>query len=66
MKEKPLEMLQTQRDDLLEQLHAVYSGSPSTTFKAYKNAQEALKIREDLTFSDAEIDAFLPAELRRT
>jgi hypothetical protein len=66
MKEKPLEMLQTQRDELVEQLHAVYSGSPNTTFQAYRKAQEALQTQEELTFSDTEIDAFLPTELRRT
>jgi hypothetical protein len=66
MKEKPIELLQAHRDDLLVQLHAVYSGSPSTTFKAYKKAQESLQTQEDMTFSDAEIDAFLPGELRRT
>jgi hypothetical protein len=66
MKEKPLGQLQTQRDALLEQLHSVYSGSPSTTYQAYKKAQDALQKQEDMTFTDAEIDAFLPAELRRT
>lgn len=66
MHERPLELLQTQRDDLLQQLHGVYSGSPSTTYKAYRKAQEALQRQEELTFSDAEIDAFLPGELRRT
>jgi hypothetical protein len=66
MREKPLEALQAQRDQLLEQLHAAYSGAPSTTFRAYRKAQEALKRLEDMTFSDAEIDAFLPQELKRT
>jgi hypothetical protein len=66
MKEKPLESLQTQRDELVEQLHAIYSVAPSTTYKAYKRAQEALQKLEDMTFTDAEIDAFLPRELRRT
>jgi hypothetical protein len=66
MKEKPIEALQTQRDALVSQLHAIYSGSPSTTFKAYKKAQNALQKREDMTFSDEEIDAFLPAQLRRS
>jgi hypothetical protein len=66
MREKPLEALQTQRDKLIEQLHTVYSGAPSTTFKAYRKAQESLKKLEDMTFSDAEIDAFLPKELRRS
>ena len=65
MKERPLEALQEQRDKLIEQLHTVYSGAPSTTFKAYKKAQKGLKTLEDMTFSDAEIDAFLPKELKR-
>jgi hypothetical protein len=34
--------------------------------KAYGKAQTALKENEELTFSDGEIDAFLPAPLRRT
>jgi hypothetical protein len=66
MKEKPLEALQQQRDQLVEQLHGAYSGAPSTTFKAYKKAQEALKTSEDMTFGEGEIDAFLPDELKRT
>ncbi|MEK7719869.1 MAG: SLATT domain-containing protein [Bacteroidota bacterium] len=54
------------RDDLQKRLFNIYSGSPRTNFKAYKEASKALKINEDLTFSDKEIDAFLPKELRRT
>jgi hypothetical protein len=65
MGEKPLEALQQERDVLIDELHSVYSGAPSTTFQAYKNAQVALKQNEDMTFSDAEIDAFLPKELKR-
>lgn len=64
MRGKPLEALQKHRDELVEQLHTVYSGAPSTTFQAYKKAQEALKKLEDMSFTDAEIDAFLPKELR--
>lgn len=66
MGEKPIEQLQSERDQLLESLHTVYGGSPSTTFEAYKKAQVALKTKEDLTFSDSEIDAFLPKELKRS
>jgi len=51
---------------VIEQLHAVYEAAPSTNSKAYKQAQEALQKHEDLTFSDKEIDAFLPKELKRT
>lgn len=65
MGQKPLEVLQTERDKLLASLHNVYVGSPSTTYAAYKKAQEALKRNEDMTFSDQEIDAFLPRELKR-
>jgi hypothetical protein len=65
MKEKPVESLQDQRDELNKQLYAVYSGAPSTTYKAYRKAQEALQKLEDMTFSDAEIDVFLPKELKR-
>ncbi len=65
MGEKTIESLQKERDELLDKLHAVYAGAPSTTHKAYKKAQEALKQLEDMTFSDAEIDAFLPKELKR-
>ena len=65
MGEKPTETLQQERDALVDELHSVYSGAPSTTFQAYRKAQQALKQNEDMTFSDQEIDAFLPKELKR-
>ena len=54
------------RDKLLEDLFSVYSVAPSTNKRAYTKAQEALKSLEDMTFSDEEIDAFLPRELKKT
>ena len=54
-----------QRDVLQEQLAAIYKGAPRTDGKAYGEAQGALKHNEELTFSDAEIDAFLPTSLRK-
>lgn len=66
MVEKPLEKLQEIRDELVEELHNIYSGAPSTNYKAYRKAQDALKKFEDMTFSDEEIDAFLPKELKRS
>lgn len=60
-----LEAIRARRDALLDELHAVYVGAPSTNFKAYSRAQESLKKLEDMTFSDEEIDAFLPRELKR-
>lgn len=53
------------RDELQKRLYNIYSGSPRTNFKAYKEASKALKDYEELTFSDKEIDAFLPKELRK-
>ncbi|KUF41572.1 hypothetical protein AS359_01875 [Comamonas kerstersii] len=60
-----LDLIRTKRDALLDELHVVYVGAPSTNFEAYSRAQEALKKLEDMTFSDEEIDAFLPKELKR-
>ncbi len=65
MREKPIEAMQKQRDRLVQQLYEVYRGAPSTNYKAYRMAQEALQKLEDMTFTDAEIDKFLPKELRR-
>ena len=46
-------------------LSKTYKGSPRTFYAAYAKAQTALKQNEELTFSDAEIDAFLPVPLRK-
>lgn len=53
-----------ERDRLVVALHAVYAGSPSTTYTAYRRAQDSLQHNEEMTFSDEEIDAFLPKQLR--
>ena len=61
----PLAKLRTRRDELQSTLHKVYKSAPRTDDEAYSKAQTALKDNEELTFSDTEIDAFLPAPLRR-
>ena len=53
------------RDELQSKLFNIYSGSPRTNSKAYKEATKSLKLDEELTFSEEEIDLFLPKELRR-
>jgi hypothetical protein len=53
------------RDQLQERLSAIYSKAPRTNSNAYKKAQTALKYSEDMTFSTAEIDAFLPGPLKK-
>ena len=54
------------RDELQVALESSYKGSPRTFGKAYKKASEGLKQNEEYTFSDEEIDKFLPKELRKT
>lgn len=60
------EEVRLERDRLVTALHAVYAGSPSTTYTAYRRAQDSLQHNEEMTFSDEEINAFLPKELRRS
>jgi len=57
--------LRVRRDKLQDHLHVIYKNSPHTDDSAYKKAQNALKNKEDLYFSDEELDKLLPAALRR-
>lgn len=60
------EIIVQKRDELQEDLSKTYKGSPRTFSKAYKDAQKALQDNEELTFSDKEIDNFLPFNLRKS
>lgn len=53
------------RDKLQEKLSGIYKGSPRTISKAYKEASKGLKVNEEMTFSDEEIDLLLPTSLRK-
>jgi hypothetical protein len=53
------------RDELQSLLATVYESAPRTNAKAYSEAQDRLKNKEDLTFSSEEIDYFLPDTLKR-
>jgi hypothetical protein len=57
--------LQLRLESITHELTAVYKFAPDTSPKAYEEASKALK-RGEFTFSDAEIDAFLPTQLRKT
>ena len=61
-----IEEAQKRRDQLQEKLVGIYKGSPRITSKAYKRASTSLKVNEDLTFSDEELDKLLPIPLRNT
>jgi len=54
------------RDKQQSDLHKLYKGSPRTINKAYTEASAALKEMEEMTFSDEEIDKFLPKSLRKS
>jgi hypothetical protein len=58
-------IVRTRRDTLQEVLKNIYKSAPRTIQKAYVAAQEALKVKEELTFSPEEIDVLLPPQLRR-
>lgn len=53
------------RDGLDTKLSEIYGSAPRTNYKAYKAAQVGLKLNEELTFSDLEIDLMLPIALRK-
>ena len=56
----------SRRNELIAELKLIYKFAPTTGRSAYSKAQKALKIDEELTFSDEEIDQFLPAALKTT
>lgn len=60
-----IDLIRSRRDQLADDLYAVYTGAPNTNYKAYIKAQKALQEYEDMTFSDHEVDNFLPKELKR-
>ena len=57
--------MQRKRDALVDELRDIYANSPSTSEAAYKKAHKALNLQEEMTFSVAEVDSFLPQALRR-
>ena len=59
-----VESIISRRDQLIEELRLIYKFAPQTDPKSYEEARRALKLKEELTFSDEEIDQFLPNELR--
>ena len=57
--------LRQKRDKLQDTLKNIYQAAPRTLPKAYRKAQSALRLNEELTFSDEEIEIMLPESLRR-
>ena len=59
-----LEEIIEKRNVLQENLHNTYKGAPRTISAAYTAATKGLKVNEELTFSNDEINNLLPKELR--
>lgn len=53
----------SKRDSLINDLDLIYKSAPATSNKAYEQAREALQVKEEFTFSDDELNKFLPTEL---
>lgn len=66
-----IDQIKIKRDELQESLNIIYQNAPRTNYKAYERASKALNENgqistgEEMTFSDKEIDRFLPHDLRR-
>ena len=51
-------------NDIIKRLNELYVSAPSTTDKAVKRATQALNVKQEFTYSEEEIDRFLPASQR--
>lgn len=60
-----IDVLGTEHANIIKRLGDIYADSPSTTNRAVSKAAKALNCSKDLTFSDDEIDKFLPRSLRK-
>jgi len=60
----PIEQLQNKLESLHREASIVYEYAPDSSSKAYTAASEALKTKEEITFSCEEIDMLLPEDLR--
>jgi hypothetical protein len=54
------------RDELQTRTSEIYTNSPRTDAKSYIESQKALKLDEEQTFSENEIDIMLPNSIRRS
>lgn len=55
----------SRRNEILTKYHDICKRSLNTCDRAVKKASKALKIQGDNTFTDKEIDSYLPIELRK-
>jgi len=54
------------RDELMNELHTIYEKASLVDQEAYQSASKAVAGFDDVSFSDEEIDLFLPKSLQKT
>ena len=64
MKIKPVEEIYTEYQTIMTHLNELYVSAPSTSDKAVDRASSALNVKREYTYSDEEIDKFLPPALK--
>ena len=62
--QKSIQNLSDEFDSIMERLNKIYLEAPITTDNAVNKASIALKLKKDYTYTDEEIDCFLPRELK--
>ena len=65
LKKEPVNELFAKYEGIMAGLAKVYADAPNTTDEAVELARKALNVNMDNTFSDQEIDGFLPIALRK-
>ena len=63
--EKEYDVLLSEYQIIQQDLKDIYDNSPTTLDKAVSLARKALKIDGDYTYTDEEIDSYLPAMCRK-
>ena len=64
IQKESLQDIEGRYSDIIRRLNELYVSAPSTTDKAVKRATQALNIKQEYTYSEEEIDRFLPTSLR--
>lgn len=59
-----VDTINSRYQELVVRLNKIYSEIPTTTSKAVERASDALKKNDEFTYSEEEIDRFLPPTLR--
>ena len=66
MQDESVQNLKDKFEQLIKDTNNIYQDAPNTTDAAVKEAKKALQIKHDNSFTDDEIDSYLPALLRKT